>query len=392
MVKRFNENSQLSKEDYEAADSQKVNVTSGSFEHAADTELKKRRIIRVRRSENVPASTNAFSAVNLTAGTSGSGFSFSSTPAPATSAFSFGGDKAATPKTGGFSFGAPSTGGFSFGNNQSTATSAPAPAATAVSAASIPSKSAEIERLVKEREEDITCNFKSFQSCGDIYQKERILHKMFGKLRKWKKVILEAEPAPAAASATGSTLAPSATLTTPVAPAPSVNTNSTTPASATTLPSNTAGNSSSSAPPPPPNDGGPSDEVPTVQGAAFLEVADPDWNDVASFENVTVYRSVDGGWKPVLAKTRLRLQTSKTDASKHRMTGRDVMGKPLVNMAISTGMPFNLSIKDTKRGQVANIVFMGINEAGKGPEKFFFRTQVEEGQRLHQKLEELAQK
>lgn len=236
------------------------------------------------------------------------------------------------------------------------------------------------------------------------YERERMLYNICKNIHIMK-VLKCAAAAPAivgasnvssATAGTGSVPAASASATSNVTAGSTLplSTGSAPPAQASPQsrpPSSHVGNNVSS----PPNDSGPSDEVTETQGALVSEVTDPDWNEVGTFGPLLIYHSADDKWEKVIQeKTRLRLQTSRTDASRHRMIARDFMGKPLVNMSIPANMSFVLSKVPAKGGQgdvqFANILFMGTNNANRGAEKFSIKVRFAEGQRLHQKLTELA--
>ncbi|GAX16343.1 hypothetical protein FisN_35Hh047 [Fistulifera solaris] len=435
MGKRGAENSQISKEDYEAAEreSEAQDEAQGQMHRASEDELRKRRIIRAKKDNgNNPVGAGAFAGVNLIPEAPRTGFSFS------------------------------------LSNH-------PAPAG-------------EVERLENQRNEDLLKAHKDIVSATDASEKERLIYKAMRIIGKFKKVIYDATKntpsvasditaaAPSAGTSAAAPMAASTLATTSPATsnggfafgaattpavssiaAPSSSTgfsfgkpaasstspslsggfsfgaasqpaaSSTTPSSSggfsfgaasqpaasSTTPSSSGGfsfgapatpatssaltspvnNTTTSAMEPASNDGEPSDEIPTTQaGAVVQQVADPDWDDIGSFDRVTIYRDDNGTWTPVLQKTTLRLQTFKTDSSRHRMIARTMMGKVAVNMRIQSGMGFKYAEKPIKRGPVGTILFVGTNDVEKGPEKFMIKAGVPDGKQLQAKLDELCSK
>ncbi|GAX14060.1 hypothetical protein FisN_5Lu020 [Fistulifera solaris] len=262
--------------------------------------------------------------------------------------------------------------------------------------ASTPSVSGEeVERLENPRKEDLFNIHKDIVSTTDVHEKERLIYKAMRNIGKFKKDIYDATKntssvasettaapssgtsatAPMAAhtiatssSATsscrfsfGAAAAPAATSTT--APSSSAGFSfgaASDPAASFTTPFSSGGfsfgaaavpaasssaqtspvdNTTAPAKDPAPNHGEPSNENSTAHAVALIQqIADPDWDDIGSFEPVTIYRNENGTWTPLQQKTKLRLQTSKTDSGCHRMVAQNMMGIVAINMRIQSGM------------------------------------------------------
>mmetsp|Transcript_3057 Transcript_3057/g.6713 ORF Transcript_3057/g.6713 Transcript_3057/m.6713 type:complete len:466 (+) Transcript_3057:177-1574(+) len=81
----------------------------------------------------------------------------------------------------------------------------------------------------------------------------------------------------------------------------------------------------------------------------------------------------------------LRLYRHKV-SSKHRMVIRNEIGKVQFNVGVSKGMKFEKVVKSSKKGQVAFIKFLAVEDASKGMEPFMLQVKPECVDKLHDSL------
>ncbi|GAX28191.1 hypothetical protein FisN_35Lh047 [Fistulifera solaris] len=414
MVKRGAENRQISKEDYEAEEreSEAQNQAEGQMSRASEDELRKRRIIRAKRDNgNNPAGAGAFAGVNLIAESPHTGFSFSSSNHPAPEGeverlenqrkedlFNLHKDIVSTTDAsekerliykairniGKFkkviydATKSTSSVASDITAAPSTGTSGTAPMAASTLATTSPATS--------------NGGFSFGAATTPATASSTAAPSSSGGFSFGKPAASSTTPSLSGGFSFGAASKPAASSTTPSSSDGFSFGAAATPA-ASSAPTAPVNNTTAFAADPAPNDGEPSDEIPTTQaGAVVQQVADPDWDDIGSFDRVTIYRNDNGTWTPVLQKTTLRLQTFKTDSSRHRMIARTMMGKVAVNMRIQSGMGFTFAEKPTKRGPVGTILFVGTNDVEKGPEKFMVKAGVPDGKQLQAKLDELCSK
>jgi hypothetical protein len=141
------------------------------------------------------------------------------------------------------------------------------------------------------------------------------------------------------------------------------------------------------APAPAPSGGGPEDaeEAGEKDEPTVLEEADEDWDTVhrAKF-NAYHYREPKTPKK--FANGELKLQQYKSDSTNRRMVARDATGKVTLNVKISTAMSFTKNILKGK----ASISFLGLRDAGHGPELLRLQCKVTDADALHAKLDEMT--
>lgn len=95
-----------------------------------------------------------------------------------------------------------------------------------------------------------------------------------------------------------------------------------------------------------------------------------------------------GEWKK-FGSGACRLYRHKT-TSKHRLVIRNQIGKVQFNVAVSNKMEFNKEIKDTKKGKLAFVKFMGVMDASEGPVVIVLQVQPEKIDEFHSQLEGLS--
>jgi hypothetical protein len=101
-----------------------------------------------------------------------------------------------------------------------------------------------------------------------------------------------------------------------------------------------------------------------------LESADDDWKLLFTTK-AKVYHYRDEGTAKRFALGDLKLQELKENPNKQRMVMRDIAGKVLLNVAISSSMDFQKTLIEQKGGKSATlgrIVFYGVRDEEKGPE------------------------
>jgi len=95
-----------------------------------------------------------------------------------------------------------------------------------------------------------------------------------------------------------------------------------------------------------------------------------------------------GEWKK-FGSGACRLYRHKT-TSKHRLVIRNQIGKVQFNVAVSNKMEFTKEIKDTKKGKLAFVKFMGVMDASEGPVVIVLQVQPEKIDEFHSQLEGLS--
>lgn len=86
----------------------------------------------------------------------------------------------------------------------------------------------------------------------------------------------------------------------------------------------------------------------------------------------------------------LRLYRHKV-SSKHRMVIRNEIGKVQFNVGVSKGMKFEKVVKDSKKGKVAYIKFVAVEDVSKGMESFMLQVKPDCVDDLHKILNEIVQ-
>lgn len=92
-----------------------------------------------------------------------------------------------------------------------------------------------------------------------------------------------------------------------------------------------------------------------------------------------------GGWQKYGAG-KCRLYKHKTN-SKHRLVLRNDIGKPLFNVAVSSQMTFTKEVKQGKKGKLAYVKFIGVEDASEGPRPIMLQVDPKEVDEFHSKLE-----
>ena len=91
------------------------------------------------------------------------------------------------------------------------------------------------------------------------------------------------------------------------------------------------------------------------------------------------------GWQKYGAG-KCRLYKHKT-TNKHRLVLRNEIGKPLFNVALSSQMTFTKEVKQGKKGKLAYIKFMGVEDASEGPRPMMLQVDPKDVDEFHSKLE-----
>eukprot|EP00934_Nitzschia_sp_Nitz4_P002795 Nitzschia sp. Nitz4//scaffold43_size134323//95185//96530//NITZ4_003313-RA/size134323-augustus-gene-0.241-mRNA-1//-1//CDS//3329551990//2785//frame0 len=135
-------------------------------------------------------------------------------------------------------------------------------------------------------------------------------------------------------------------------------------------------------------DGEPSDEPQEQEPSAPMENADAkDWDELYTTKVKAYRQHIETKRWTRFATSTIRLQRNK-NTGKPRMVIRDVSGKVLLNVGISSDMTFSKFIEEKKN--LAKIAFKGIMDEEKGVESYMLVCRMDELDDLHSNLQSLT--